>query len=364
MTGSRLRAARHACEDIAVTDVNGGSRWYESLAGVHKVAMPIIEGVARLSDAREKVTQALRTMDDGFNFCVSLYGYGSDWEEKHEEASSQMLSIVREGGFRKANLIRPRGSPELRSDEVLSRRALDFVVFPAVGQSLGLTVYVPETAGLKRRSQQRPVVSSQISLSPRLAKLLVNLAGVNRGGTILDPFCGSGTILGEAMLLGVDCVGVDKNPGRVENTRRNLSWLSSNFKGTASYSIAVGDSIRLNGPAMAKVDAVVTEPILLPRMTSTPRMEKAKRLIRNASRLYSEALYAISDAVRKGGRVVIVVPSLRTVEGRYVSVALEDVEEAGLRKFQPGVESFEYPIRISHENTRWIRRLVYVLERF
>ena len=98
-----------------------------------------------------------------------------------------------------------------------------------------------------------------------------------------------------------------------------------------------------------QVDAVVTEPILLPRVESAPRLDKAKKMIRNASMLYSEALYSMSAVVREGGRLVIVAPSLRTEEGRDVSVALQDVGEAGLRPYRIPQASFDYPVRIGHE---------------
>src|SRR6266508_1848825 len=41
-----------------------------------------------------------------------------------------------------------------------------------------------------------------ISLHPRLARTLVNLSRVQDGGTLLDPFCGTGGILLEAGLVG------------------------------------------------------------------------------------------------------------------------------------------------------------------
>ena len=107
----------------------------------------------------------------------------------------------------------------------------------------------------------------------------------------------------------------------------------------------------------------MTEPILLPKIDAAPTLDKAKKLIRNSSRLYSEALYSMAAVVRKGGRVVIVAPSLRTDEGRDVSVLLEDVGAAGLAEFQPIQAPFQYPVRMAHENTRWVRRLVYVFER-
>ena len=45
----------------------------------------------------------------------------------------------------------------------------------------------------------------------RMARALLNSFGLYAGATVLDPFCGSGTMLLEACLLGIDSVGVDIN---------------------------------------------------------------------------------------------------------------------------------------------------------
>src|SRR3990172_2476855 len=47
---------------------------------------------------------------------------------------------------------------------------------------------------------------------PQLAKSLMNYAGIKKGDTVLDPFCGSGTTLVESFLFGANAVGIDINP--------------------------------------------------------------------------------------------------------------------------------------------------------
>lgn len=47
---------------------------------------------------------------------------------------------------------------------------------------------------------------------PQLVKGIINLIGVKEGETILDPMCGSGTLNVEAALMGINSIGVDKNP--------------------------------------------------------------------------------------------------------------------------------------------------------
>lgn len=47
---------------------------------------------------------------------------------------------------------------------------------------------------------------------PQLTKALMNISGIGVGARILDPFCGSGTVLLEGMLNGFTTLGCDMNP--------------------------------------------------------------------------------------------------------------------------------------------------------
>jgi len=47
---------------------------------------------------------------------------------------------------------------------------------------------------------------------PQLAKSLINISGIPQGSKVLDPFCGSGTVLLESMLNGYSAFGSDLNP--------------------------------------------------------------------------------------------------------------------------------------------------------
>ncbi|MDG7006182.1 MAG: methyltransferase domain-containing protein [Nitrososphaerota archaeon] len=352
------------CDDIAVADLNGVRfNRCAQLAGVHKVALPLPPV------GSPEFGEAITFPEKNFNFSVSLYCVQGDREAEYDELSEELLLRLRELGLRKANLIRSRSGPELHSEKVVSRSAMDFVVFPMEATNQwGVTVYVPETEAFKERSKERPYITSGISLSSRLARLLVNLSGAIRGQVLLDPFCGSGTILGEALLKGVDCVGVDRNHGSVERAKENLSWLLSHGRrGEAppSFTVVAGDATNLRRSlGDRKVDAVVSEPILVSKLSSPPSLEKARRLVRHASAIYSEALYEMSGALKPGGRMVLVVPSIRTADGKEVVMSFDDLHEARLRPFQPaGAPRCEYPLHVSHQSTRWVRRAVYVLER-
>jgi len=360
--GERARVSA-PCEDIGVVELNGSPvKACGELAGVHKVAVPLPP-----IESREFV-DAITFPEGNFNFSLSLYNPRGDPEAEYDDLTEELLGTLREAGFRKANLIRSRSGPELHAERVVSRGAMDFVAFPlGAGYQWGVTVFVPETEAFKERSMERPFVTSSISLSSRLARLLVNISGVTKGQVLLDPFCGSGTVLGEALLKGADCIGVDRNHGTVERAKENLAWLLSHTgKGGPPpvYSVLVGDATNLRRTlGERKVDAIVSEPILVPKLSSPPSLDKARRLIRHASAIYSESIHEMSAVLRRGGRLVVVTPSLRTIDGKDVTLTFEDVRDVGLRPLrEPGLP-LEYPLAVSHQSTRWVRRMVYALER-
>lgn len=76
---------------------------------------------------------------------------------------------------------------------------------------------------------------------PQMAQFLIEIAS-EPGDTVLDPFCGSGTVVREAMVLGRNAIGLDVNPLATLFTRakvggysqdlleRQMSQLSESFK--------------------------------------------------------------------------------------------------------------------------------------
>jgi tRNA G10 N-methylase Trm11 len=70
------------------------------------------------------------------------------------------------------------------------------------------------------RHDAKPYRTSS-SLPSRLARALVNLVAPP-ARSILDPFCGTGSILLEVQALGLTAYGMDWNPKMVGMTRRNL----------------------------------------------------------------------------------------------------------------------------------------------
>src|SRR5947207_2101289 len=67
--------------------------------------------------------------------------------------------------------------------------------------------------------------SREGALRPTVANAMVRIAG-EPSGILLDPCCGSGTILGEAVAAGWEVRGSDIDPDAVQIARKNVPGIS------------------------------------------------------------------------------------------------------------------------------------------
>jgi SAM-dependent methyltransferase len=83
---------------------------------------------------------------------------------------------------------------------------------PSVGRALSRALDVSQTGedALHRYTHGFHVYPAR--MHPLTARRALGLLGLGPGALVLDPFCGSGTVLVEAMLAGARAVGVDAGP--------------------------------------------------------------------------------------------------------------------------------------------------------
>lgn len=80
---------------------------------------------------------------------------------------------------------------------------------------------LPEPAWLHHN---RKPVQYSTALSTRMARAVANIAVPDvEGATLIDPCCGIGTVLIEALSMGIQCVGSDRNPLALRGARANLA---------------------------------------------------------------------------------------------------------------------------------------------
>jgi tRNA (guanine10-N2)-dimethyltransferase len=153
--------------------------------------------------------------------------------------------------------------------------------------------------GLEARKGENRPFFSPVSLHPKFARALVNLAMVPDGGTLLDPFCGTGGILIEAALVGARPLGGDVDPRMLEGARWNMAHF-----GLRPERLELAD-IGAAAAVFGKVDAIATDPPY-GRASYTAKESPAK--------LHARMLGAVAEALREGGRAAIILPSLEPLK--------------------------------------------------
>ena len=236
-----------------------------------------------------------------------------------------------------------RRLPQLSHVEVLKKKLVENkseVLFCAGRDQtfVAVTVAVHNPFEFQKRDVEKPVQRKIFAIPPRLARIMVNLAACTEGKVLLDPFCGVGTILQEALLSKAKVIGVDINKWCVEAAGRNLDWLKNEYElKNAEYRVLQGDVHRLSQKiGWEQVDCVATEPDLGPALRQMPTTSYAVRIAEKLESLYYGLLEESYKVLKRGGRLAVVSPLIKTRSGSPVTMRIEEkAVELGFERVYP-----------------------------
>ncbi len=175
------------------------------------------------------------------------------------------------------------------------------------------------------RDQNRPARDAKNGmLPPKLAQILINLCGsLPANARILDPFCGTGVVLQEAILMGYRAYGTDASERIVSFAKKNLDWL-----GMGDFTLDHGDARDYNWEQ--PIDAVVFEGYLGPPMSVAPAEIKLKVIKNDLISLYHNVLRNLSKQLVSGTPVVMAVPAWLRPDGHYQGLnLLDEIDDLG-----------------------------------
>ena len=217
----------------------------------------------------------------------------------------------------------------LSSVVVTKNKVNDFLILG--NQYLAQTCAVQEFEEYSKRDYGRPVRDmASGSMPPKLAKIMINLAQVKNSAIIVDPFCGSGTILQEAMLLGYpNVIGCDISAKAIQDTKNNLRWLGKTHElKTRSFHL-YNVNVKQLSQTVPQADAIVSEPYLGPTIRENEKPERIEKIVQELSQLYLEAFAEFKKILTNNGKIVIVFPSFRIDKKIYELAITEEIKKLG-----------------------------------
>jgi tRNA G10 N-methylase Trm11 len=210
---------------------------------------------------------------------------------------------------------------------------------------MGKTLAVQDFESYSKRDYGRPGrdVSSGM-IPPKLAQIMINLTGVRPDDIFLDPFCGSGTFLQEAALMGQkNIIGSDISEKAVKDSQQNMKWLKENYKiEDFDFNLFQEDVCKIAGSIKKNsIDGIATEPYLGPTIRHG-EIDKVKRELKD---LYIKAFSEIKKIVKSDGKVVIILPALNLGKKLMYLEILDDVKRQGFNVARFVSQDFGHLIR-------------------
>ncbi|MEM2947014.1 MAG: DNA methyltransferase [Candidatus Bathyarchaeia archaeon] len=166
---------------------------------------------------------------------------------------------------------------------------------------------LPPKPFMDRRPKKKPFFHPS-AMPPKLARCMVNLAKPKADELVFDPFCGTGSILIEAALIGCRVLGVDIQKRMIKGSRKNFAYFGIEPEG-----LIVADA---KNPPVKIVNAVVADP---------PYGRSATTFRRTSRQIIEDCLKAVHGMLSAGKRICMAAPKTigisqigKTLGYRYV----------------------------------------------
>lgn len=199
---------------------------------------------------------------------------------------------------------------------------------------LAQTVREQDIDAYAARDQNRPKRDSKVGmLPPKLAQIIINLADRRESNSnkkpkiLLDPFCGTGVILQEAILMGYSAYGTDIEPRMIDYSRANLKWVSDQIDIETNYQLEVKDAMQDKWDK--PFDMVACETYLGRPLATEPDDQILKKIIQDCDYIHKKFLINIFGQIKDGSVMAIAVPVWK-IKGQNIHLPILDhLEEIG-----------------------------------
>ena len=300
----------------------------------------------------------LKTVEDGkITLGVSDYSKGASRKSAMMEALRLKKILVRHG--RSVRIVEGKDAALSTATSLhngLSGKNPRKCEFVKTDDGWYKVIGVQDIDAYAKRDQARPARDAKVGmLPPKLAQILINLCGpLPEGATVLDPFCGTGVVLQEALLMGYKVQGTDLSEKMVEYTRKNLQWLT---RGEEGYIVEQGDATSYQWAQ--PIDAVACEGYLGKPMSNIPAEIKLKTEKQECKAIIIGFLKNLYGQVKSDTPVVIAAPAWLRENGEYSRLEiLDEIREMGYNVSNKSCEGLVY-----HRDGQIVARDIIILRK-
>jgi tRNA (guanine10-N2)-dimethyltransferase len=297
------------------------------LAGNSKDALSYLAGNTSLLLKNAKLDRKIK-------LGVSVYGENISNKALHAMSLS-LKNSIRKSGF--SVRLMDNKTPQLSAAQILYNKlthenGIDLTIVSHGGKSyIAQTIAVQDIDDYTVRDRGRPKRDARIGmLPPKLAQIIINLSYSGSKQTLLDPFCGTGVILQEALLKGYEVYGTDINNRMIDYSRDNLNWLQKKYPVKNSWQLHEGDAT--NTSWQQPIDSVACETYLGRPFTSMPENELLEKNRADCDTIIRKFLENIHPQLKSGTRLCLGVPAWFAKNRTYHLKTLDYLEEIGYNR--------------------------------
>lgn len=309
-----------------------------SLGGSQKIGR-VIDTIpstdwSRITNYLQKNITSYIPASDGAKIRLGFSVYGHKLSPGKLNATGLGLKKIIRAGSQSIRII-PNKELSLGSAQVLRNKLTSpngyelLIVKDGKSSIIAQTYYIQDIDSYATRDHGRPARDARVGmLPPKLAQIIINLSGFSAGDSLLDPFCGTGVVLQEALLAGAKHVyGSDLEPRMVDYTNTNLAWLNDG-KYNSKFTTKVADATSESW-AWSNTDVIACETYLGRPLSSTPSREVLRKIISDCDTIHKKFLRNVAKQTPSGFRMCIAVPAWRTGKGFKSLPTLDFLSDLG-----------------------------------
>jgi len=322
---------------VAVLDVGPKHMQFARLGGTVKLAKVLtrLDTTAWPQVIRyitKTVPDHLQYIPDGkIRLGLNVYGLRMTIAEVNRAGLEIKKSIKKAG--RSVRVV-PNTTLELNSAQSLHNQltgptGLEFVlVKDGNGTLLAQVIHVQDISAYAARDQARPKRDARVGmLPPKLAQIITNLSAVQPGQTLLDPFCGTGVVLQEALIMGASAYGTDLEQRMIDFSQVNLDWLNTKYDLAGSFTLEAGDAT--DHQWSKPFDSIAGETYLGRPFSAEPDAEVLGQVSRDVDTIHRKFLKNMAKQTPAGLSLCLAVPAWKTKNGFKHLPCLDSLEELG-----------------------------------